>query len=303
MLACYTNVLSCHPGDVVNLFASSSTKCACRLEVARIGKSRDLVLTKEQIAVQPQEIPDHADMLGCDWPACASFMIGDDWRSGYYDLKLCGPSGEEANHFVCVKPARGKRGSKAALVLSTNTYHAYNWWGGANAYCNVSALMSRTQTLAQAMEGSIGVLSTQRPFSPLIVAAPEDTPRLVNLRPREFLERPWASSPEWSREHRASPYDRSAGFLHKWEHAFVAWAEKNRIVLDYFTDRDIDAEDGIIDDYRAIIVVGHSEYWSGPSTRPNRTLRQEWRQSCCIRRKYRILEGPLGAEWRRAHLP
>jgi hypothetical protein len=91
-----------------------------------------------------------------------------------------------------------------------------------------------------------------------------DTPRLVNARPRRFLERPWASSREWARLHRPSPYDRSAGFINKWEHAFVAWAEDNEIALDIFTDHDIDRESGVLAPYRAVILAGHSEYWSGP---------------------------------------
>jgi hypothetical protein len=35
-----------------------------------------------------------------------------------------------------------------ALVLATNTLHAYNHWGGASAYAHVEDLMSRRATLA-----------------------------------------------------------------------------------------------------------------------------------------------------------
>jgi hypothetical protein len=148
-------------------------------------------------------------------------------------------------------------------VLATNTYHAYNWWGGANAYCDVTRLMSGDAPLSKAMEGAIGVLSTERPFPPLLIAAPADVPRLVNMRKRGFEETPWASDMDWARKHRCSPYDRSAGFLNKWEHAFVAWAEGEGIALDYLTDHDLDAETGVLDRYDVAILVGHSEYWSG----------------------------------------
>jgi hypothetical protein len=232
------------------------------LEIARVGQFREIVLQSERITVGLHETPPDADRHGCDWPEAGSVAVGSEWRTGYYDLCLRNSSGDEAHHFLCVKPPRGRPGSTAALVLSTNTYQAYNWWGGANAYCNVTSLMARKKTLQDAMEGAIGSLSTLRPFVPLIVSAPQGTPRLVNNRARAHLEQPWASDLDWARLHRPSPYDRSAGFLNKWEHVFVAWAEANGVALDYFTDYDLETEAEYIAPYRALIFVGHSEYWS-----------------------------------------
>jgi hypothetical protein len=200
-LACYTNATSAWPGDRITLHGSSSNP-NCSLEIARIGQARDVVLRIKHVTVGQHEIPPHADREGCGWPAALSIEIGLQWRSGYYDLRLRNAAGDDSHHFFCLKPRRGEPRSRAALVLSTNTYHAYNWWGGANAYCDVSSLMSRSGALPQAMQGAIGVLSTQRPFAPLIVAAPEDTPRLVNTRARRYLERPWAGNRDWARAHR-----------------------------------------------------------------------------------------------------
>jgi hypothetical protein len=259
--ACYTNVLSAYPGEAVALHASAANG-PCTLEIARIGRAREVVRRIETIAVAHHDTPPHPDRDGCGWPAALTFDIGADWRSGYYDLQLTDREGGVAHHFVCVKPAKDGLRANAAFVLATNTYHAYNWWGGANAYCDVTSLMARKAPLAVAMEGAIGVLSNQRPFAPLIAAPPADVPRLVNLRPRDFAERPWAGNRDWGRAHRPSPYDGAAGFLHKWEHKFAAWAEAEGVTLDYFTDYALDAEPDILDRYGAMLVVGHSEYWS-----------------------------------------
>jgi|SRR5579871_3290452 len=263
MLACYTDRLSLSPGEAASLHASSTPASACSIEVARIGAKREVVHTAGHIMVGAYPTPANSDALGCHWPAITEIRPGTDWPSGYYDIVLSNSAGETAHHFVCVKPAASARPAPSALILATNTYHAYNWWGGANAYCDVTSLMSRAKALPQAMAGAIGVLSTQRPFVPLIVAAPPDTPRLVNLRPRGFLKRPWAGSREWARQHRPSPYDRSAGFVNKWEHAFVAWAETHGIALDIFTDIDLDSDPDLLAPYKVAIVAGHSEYWSG----------------------------------------
>jgi hypothetical protein len=262
MIACYTDRLSARPGETFSLHASSS-RPDCVLEIARVGEARTPV-HRTSLAIGEHPRPEHADALGCGWPAACEVRVGEDWASGYYDLTLTDSAGESAHHFVCVKAPLGGSRPKAVLVLTTNTLHAYNYWGGASAYADVEALMARRANLASAMEGAIGRLSTQRPFAPLLVAAPEDMPRLINLRKRGFEERPWAGADvTWVRNHAMSPYDGSAGFLNKWEHAFVCWAERQGIAFDYLTDYDLDADETALDPYAVVILVGHSEYWSG----------------------------------------
>ncbi len=261
MLACYSDRLSAHLGERVRLFASSDNG-PCRIEIARVGARREIVLEKDGIEIGAHPVPAQADRKGCGWPEAFAFAIGADWRSGYYDIVLTDASGETAHHFVCVKA--GAKRAKAVLVLATNTLHAYNYWGGACAYCDVDALMNRRVPLAEAMQGAIGVLSAERPFAQALLAAPDTVPRLVNLRKRGFEERSWAGNHDWSRAHRPSPYDSSAGFLNKWEHAFVRWAEAEGIAFDYLTDFDLDQDASALDGYGTVLLVGHSEYWSGP---------------------------------------
>jgi hypothetical protein len=260
---CYSDKLSARPGERVTLHASSAGG-PCKLEVARVGAGRERVLAHGAVAVGDHAIPAHADRDGCGWPAAFTFEIGRDWKSGYYDIVLTDGAGESTHHFVCVLPAAGAPKPRMVLVLATNTLHAYNYWGGANAYCDVAALMERRAPLPEAMAGAIGVLSAERPFAQALLAAPEDVQRLVNLRKRGFKEKSWAGDPAWSRLHRPSPYDSSAGFLHKWEHAFVRWAEGEGLAFDYLTDFDLDRDPNALDGYDVVLLVGHSEYWSAP---------------------------------------
>ncbi|HEV2365924.1 MAG TPA: N,N-dimethylformamidase beta subunit family domain-containing protein [Caulobacteraceae bacterium] len=235
--------------------------------MARVGAGRQAVFAQDRVQVGDRPVPTGVVSAGCRWPVVLEITAGADWKSGYYDIALTDGAGESSHHFVCVKPRVGGSATRAALILATNTYQAYNWWGGANAYADVARIMERRGGLLDAMEGAIGVLSTQRPFVQMLLAPPADAPRLVNLRKRGFGERPFASDPTWPRRRERSPYDGSAGFLNKWEHAFAAWAEGEGLDLDYLTDFDLDAEPGILAPYRVAIVVGHSEYWSGPQRR------------------------------------
>jgi hypothetical protein len=264
MTSFYTDRLSAAPGEPVRLHISSRAS-PLRLEISRIGAVRTPVLALEGLKAEEHPVPIDADSLGCGWPAGPGFIVGRDWRSGYYDLQLTDADGTEARHFVCVRRGAEAR-AKAVLILSTNTLQAYNYWGGRSAYCDVGALMSRRLALPEAMAGAIGVLSRDRPFPPLLLAAPEDMPRLVNSRKRGFQERTWAGAdPAWSRAHGQSPYDGSAGFLNKWEHKFVAWAEgEEGMTFDYLTDQDLDEDPSALDGYACALLVGHSEYWSGP---------------------------------------
>jgi hypothetical protein len=260
MIGCYTDRISARPGETVTLFASSA-RPACRLELAHVGAERRVVL-EQAVRVGDHPTPADADANGCGWPAACEIAVGD-WATGYYDIALTDDEGAVAHHFLCVKAARP--GARAVLVLTTNTLFAYNWWGGASAYAHVESLVARTADLPTAMAGAIGRLSTQRPLAPLLVDAPADMPRVVNLRKRGFEERPWggAETSAWARAHRQSPYDGSAGYVNKWEHHFVRWAEAEGIAFDYLTDHDLDAEPGALAAYDCVILVGHSEYWSG----------------------------------------
>ena len=266
MLACYTNRLSLFPGEQFTIHASSGLS-ACVLEIARVGVTRDLV-HEQAVTVSDHPTPADADQNGCDWPAVAEIKVGREWRSGYYDIRLTDAAGAETHHFICVKAARSAPRARAVLVLTTNTLHAYNYWGGASAYAHVEDLMARRATLPEAMSRAIGRLSTQRPFPDLLLAPPQDMPRLVNLEKRAFGQKPWAGAdPAWSRGHAQSPYDGSAGFLNKWEHHFVRWAESEGLALDYLTDHDVDADPTALDGQAVIILVGHSEYWSARQRR------------------------------------
>ncbi len=264
MTAFYTDRLSVRPGERFTLHASTRAS-PCRLEIARVGAVREVVSVLEHLHVADHAIPPEADEKGCGWPPCLEVAVEETWRTGYYDLVLIDAAGTRAHHFVCVQ-ARPEQRARAVLIMATNTLHAYNYWGGRSAYCDVEALMTRRKSLPEAMAGCLGVLSAERPFPPLLLAPPEAMPRLVNARRRGFGEKTWAGGdPAWSRAHGQSPYDGSAGFLNKWEHRFVQWAEgEEGLAFDYLTDWDLEADPEALSPYACVFLVGHSEYWSGP---------------------------------------
>lgn len=262
MLYCYTSVQSAQPGDQVEVFASSSEP-ACSLAITRLGASPQLVHSQEGIEVSNHPTPAQADRYGCGWPEACAFTVGEDWVTGYYDIVLRSAAGEEAHHFLSVRRAPDAPRARSVLVLATNTYNAYNWWGGRNAYCDVAALVEGEIDLVTGMTRGLGVLSTQRPFPPGIISMRDGAPRIMNGGVRGFRELPRIANPGFWVANRYSPFDGAAGFINKWEQSLVEWAELNNLDLDYLTDHDLDRDPEALDGYQVMMAVGHSEYWSG----------------------------------------
>lgn len=256
----YTNALSAIAGEKIDLHISACHS-PCQIELFRVTNERDPVLSVNNIHTESYPTPDNASKSGCQWPVAASIEIQDEWQSGYYDIVLTDANQQESHHFVVVKPKL--RQAKTALILATNTYHAYNYWGGYNAYANVGDLMLGKIDFATALEQPIGELSSLRPFAQTMINSPIELPRLVNLRKREYKEQPFAIDPSFTGQTTFSPFDASAGFINKWEHVFVKWAEEKGIQLDFYTDQDLDKDQTLLDGYTAVTIVGHSEYWSG----------------------------------------
>ena len=258
----YPDKVSAAPGETVALFASASVS-PCTLTINRVGAERVEVARIDSIAVGNHATPENADAKGCGWPKALTFDIGADWKTGYYDLVLTSPAGVACHHFVCVRKSSTDKKADAVIVLSTNTYFSYNYWGGSNSYASVEDLMAGKVSADESRAGAIGRLSRMRPLAQGMFAPPPGAPRLINLEPRAMHTFAVPGDPNWMAQHRPSPYDGAAGFLGKWEHRFAEWSERNGYPLDYLTDHDFERDPNALDGYKAALVVGHSEYWSG----------------------------------------
>jgi hypothetical protein len=251
----YSDRLSARAGERVGLHLAG-TAPRCDVEFARIGRTREVVHRIAGVPLADRPVPEHAHVVGCGWPESLALVVPPDWTSGYYEILIRGSDGAEARHMLVVKTPRPA--ARAALVLATNTYHAYNWWGGANTYVWVGgpppAPVPQDQDVAVR-------LSAERPFTAGIMKPASTSHRIVTRARRGFRETPSAGEVVDEVMAGGQGWDCPAGFVDKWEHAFVAWAEENGIALDYLTDRDLEEPDALRG-YRLALFVGHAEYWS-----------------------------------------
>lgn len=140
----YTDKTSYRPGEEVG-FHVSTTAANYSMEISRIGATPESVHTESGISGAEYLIPENASGHGCNWPCGFSFKIPDYWKSGYYRVvlrvqdnggKFVGRNRRtaETSLFFIVRSAHSGRDTKILFQLATNTYAAYNNWGGFGLY-------------------------------------------------------------------------------------------------------------------------------------------------------------------------
>jgi len=132
------------------------------------------------------------------------------------------------------------------LVLATNTYNAYNNWGGRSLYTGGHQVsFDRPWGRGMLVRPHVDNLDRKSP-----VAAPGETADTDGVAYQAY---------RW--EHGYPGYMSSAGWW-TYERRFVEWAERNEIALDYAVSSDLELTPDVLNGYRLVIGAGHDEYWS-----------------------------------------
>ncbi len=255
----YADATSYAPGDTATVFVSSPVS-SVDCELVRLGGAETVVHEARGLSAKRQDIPEDADCAGCRWTDTFAVEIGADWPSGYYAVRL--RAGElAAEHFLVVRAASPGREARHVLVLATNTYQAYNHWGGRNYYGDDTPFVDAADQLTNRPEPT-RIVSWERPYAPLLLAPPVPT-RPAAAQPREADAPP--NLPEATPALIAAGggvWDLAAGYVNKWEHRFVAWAEARGLPLDFLAQSDLDRDPDALGPYAAYVSVGHDEYWT-----------------------------------------
>jgi hypothetical protein len=237
---------SVETGGTVALHLSSPGNRPVAVEVARIGAERTLVFADTAVDAAEHPTPVDAASNGCAWPAALTITVDPSWRSGYYEVVLdvdVDGRHRRSHAFFVVRPKVGAPGAPILLVLSTNTWHAYNDFGGWNLYTGATTV------------------SLQRPMAPGYLFKPPGAGRRVTtMNPPDPQ---MATHVGYLQLNHLSPYAGSAGWP-DWELPFVEWAEREGYTFDVATNADLDDHPDLVSGYRLMLSVGHDEYWSGP---------------------------------------
>jgi len=236
-------------GGQVGLHLSSPGGRPVSVEIARVGWRRDVVFREEALEADFHETPRDAAQKGCDWPAARMLDVDGQWRSGYYEVVLevdIDGKQRRTHAFFVVRPAPGAANAKILLALSTNTWHAYNDFGGPNLYTGGTSV------------------SLQRPMAAGYLAKPPGVGRRVTTI--KSPDPQMTAHVGFVTMNHLSPYAGSAGWP-DWELPFLQWAEREGYSIDVVTNADLEDHPELLSGpgeghYSLYLSVGHDEYWS-----------------------------------------
>ncbi|NDH75170.1 MAG: hypothetical protein EBY52_00110 [Actinobacteria bacterium] len=189
-----------------------------------------------------------ADANGCGWPTAIEIPIDESWRSGFHLITLRahdGPDGRRVAHTGFVVRAGAQR-QRAVLVLATNTWNAYNTWGGKSLYTGGHQV------------------SFRRPWARGMLDRPEVERDDRKSRPVHTGEEPDDGGFVFQEYRLPRNYPSAIGSTGWFTHArrFVEWAERDGRSFDLLASTDLDLHPDRLDGYDLVLGVGHDEYWS-----------------------------------------
>ena len=243
----YASLTSVGIGDTIELFVNTNSS-GYKMDVYRMGwynglGSRHVKGPIVRTGVS-QNIPvadPETGLIECDWINPFRLVIGSDWITGVYLVKLEENKSNKQSYIIFV--VRNDQSTAPILFqLPVTTYQAYNFWGGKSLYATGSG-----ETLPWGSEtGTPAVkVSFNRPY-----AFNNNQNASKGIGAGEFLTN---SQIVW----RGYPIS-SAG----WNYNMVRWLEKNGYELNYCTNIDTHSRSDLLKRHILFLSQGHDEYWT-----------------------------------------
>ncbi len=133
----YVNPFSVSKGEVISFHVSTSVT-PFSIKIYKLGKTRQLITTVNSITGGVRLVADSSYWYGCNWPVSYEFLVPMSWSSGIYIGEFSTSVGIKGIIFFVKESVLGSY-SKTVVSMSTNTWQAYNIYGGKSLYNNISS--------------------------------------------------------------------------------------------------------------------------------------------------------------------
>lgn len=127
----YTDRLSYFPGEVIELKVHAP-EGLFSVDFIRYGKEESLVASMKNLQGSPQNYFMDAYMEGAIWDTSYKFTIPANWTTGMYAAKVY--DGKSSFFITFIIKESTPDYSDIGVLASTNTWQAYNNWGGKSLY-------------------------------------------------------------------------------------------------------------------------------------------------------------------------
>ncbi|MGH2410117.1 MAG: N,N-dimethylformamidase beta subunit family domain-containing protein, partial [Chloroflexota bacterium] len=174
------------------------------------------------------------DLVDCGWIVTDEFSAPEDAASGLYAARVCligqDPATALTLPFAVVRPTPRRPGA-IALLLATNTWHAYG-------------RIPRNEIRIPGLASSFYTRHVNgRPFFHLGLRAP-----IPHANPYGF-------------ESERAAYTRHSHLVRP-ERFAQAWLEAEGYPFECLTDQELHADPTILRNFQVLLICGHNEYWS-----------------------------------------
>lgn len=220
----YADRLSVAPGQAIN-FKVHSPRPTYSLEISRWGQTRQVLHTATGLTGALQHPLRDAYRLGAGWTTSYTLTIPTTWQSGMYAARLYDDTGAQSYVTFVVKEQTPGASTRLAVLASTNTWTAYNDWGGASYYGYGILDGSGRVPRCNALGSCADFVSMERPNP--------------------------SATPEGNEGHLAN------GELH-----VLRWLESTGYSYAMLADTDVHQNPAVLRSYGTVIINTHSEYWS-----------------------------------------
>src|SRR6185312_15916985 len=251
----YASLTSVNIGGTI-AFSVSTADSTFNIDIFRTGwyggVGARLLTTISGLTGVVQTTPTQDPVTGlieCAWPSSYTLAVPTTWVSGIYLARLTGNQRGKQSWIIFVV-RDDSRNSALLFENSVTTYQAYNFWpNGANG----RSLYGWGNTSDDLPAWKV---SFNRPYV---------------LGRSYSAATPGASSGVGAGEYLANlqpgPVQNYGIFNAGYEYNMVRWLEKNGYDVTYLTDIDVHENAALLRNHRALLSVGHNEYWSMPMLR------------------------------------
>jgi len=156
----FTNQISFFPGETIEFKINSFSDFS--MVISKIEMPQQPMLKINNIKGKKQPL-NNSPFLGVKWETVHSLQIPDNWTSGIYSAEINDGNNRSFMFFII----KGHRRDLAVLA-STHTWQAYNWWGNACFYnldqCKQAKSVSYDRPMLSTLPKSIDSLIKEKPF-------------------------------------------------------------------------------------------------------------------------------------------
>ena len=247
----YASLTSVNKGATINLMVSTSVNAQYNLDIYRMGwyptgtnpdgsscapscggrlmRHVGPLSGFKQAAcptVTSSTNPDYG-MIECNWTPSYALSVPTTWTQGVYLVKLKRLDGTQLENYMTFVVRDDASTAPVLYSLDTNTWQAYNFWGG-----------SGNNNLGINLYGRFNDVTLNNVSGSRAYTVSFDRPYMVQ-----------------------GEID-GAGNLFVWDYPMIKWMESQGYDMTYVTNTEMQANPNLLLGHRVIVNTGHDEYYS-----------------------------------------